>query len=55
MNKDPDGILYDTAVIFPAGSRWETTLPAPVYFDGGLAAKLEEIRAELAELIGSSG
>lgn len=50
MDKNPDGILYDTAVVFAPGTRWEATLPAPVYFDGGLAAVLPALRERLAAI-----
>jgi hypothetical protein len=29
-----DGILWDAVAVFPAGARWEQTLPAPTYLDG---------------------
>jgi hypothetical protein len=48
MDEAPDGILYDTIAVFPAGSRWETTLPAPVHFDGGVAAVLPRLPGWLA-------
>ncbi len=44
---DPDGVLYDTAVVFPRGARWTRTLPAPVFVDGGLAAALPALERTL--------
>lgn len=41
------GILYDTVVIFRPGVRWEETLPAPDFLDGGLAAVLDQVHVRL--------
>ena len=40
--------MYDTVAIFPAGSRWEKTLPAPEYLEVGLEAILPKVRDRLA-------
>ena len=34
------GILYDTVALFPPNARWEATLPAPSYLDGGISEVL---------------
>lgn len=47
MDKQDSGILYDTVALFAPGARWEATLPAPVYLDGGLAAVLDEVHRRL--------
>jgi len=44
----PDGIMYDTVAVFSPGARWEATLPAARYLEVGLAAKLGELREQLA-------
>lgn len=46
-----DGILYDTAVLFPPRARWEETLPAPVYVDGGLARVLPTLADRIEQLL----
>ena len=51
-NSVDSGIMYDTVAIFPAGSRWEATLPGPGYLDVGLEAILPQVREHLAKLIG---
>lgn len=43
----PTGILYDTIAIFPPGLRWEATLPAPDWLDGGVSAVLGDARVWL--------
>ena len=50
-NNVDSGIMYDTVVIFPAGARWEATLPAPEYLEVGLEAILPKVREHLAKLI----
>jgi hypothetical protein len=45
------GIVYDTVAIFPAGIRWDATLPAPEYLEVGLEAILPQVRDRLANLI----
>lgn len=50
----PDGIMYDTVAIFPPGSRWETTLPAPEYLEVGLEAILPDVHDRLAKIVGST-
>ncbi|HEY0477870.1 MAG TPA: hypothetical protein VGD37_10110 [Kofleriaceae bacterium] len=50
-NNVDSGIMYDTVAIFPAGARWETTLPAPEYLEVGLEAILPKVREHLANLI----
>lgn len=47
-NDDPDGIMYDTVVIFRPGARWGATLPPPDYLAVGLAASLPAVREQLA-------
>lgn len=47
MDKRPDGLIYDTAAVFPPGTRWDSTLPAPTYLGIGLEAHLDELRAQL--------
>jgi hypothetical protein len=49
-NSDPDGVMYDTLVVFAPGSRWETTLPVADYLEVGLEAKLDELRQRLERL-----
>jgi hypothetical protein len=46
-NSDPDGVIYDTLVVFAPGARWETTLPVSDYLEVGLEAKLDELRQRL--------
>lgn len=46
-NADPDGVMYDTLVVFAPGARWETTLPVADYLEVGLEAKLDELRQQL--------
>ncbi len=43
----PDGIMYDTLVVFAPGARWKTTLPVADYLEVGLEAKLGELRLQL--------
>jgi len=43
----PDGIMYDTLVVFGPGARWDATLPAADYLEVGIDAKLDELRAQL--------
>ena len=49
-DEQPGGILYDSAALFSPGDRWEATLPAPLYLDGGIAEVLPELRQKLATL-----
>lgn len=53
-NSVDSGIMYDTVAIFPAGARWETTLPEPEYLDVGLEAILPKVRDRLATSITQS-
>jgi hypothetical protein len=46
-NSDPDGVMYDTLVVFAPGARWDTTLPVADYLEVGLEAKLDELRQQL--------
>jgi hypothetical protein len=48
------GIMYDTVAIFPAGVRWEATLPAPEYLEVGLEAILPKVHDHLARLMTQS-
>ena len=50
-DNDPEGIMYDTVAIFPAGARWDGTLPAPVFLDVGLKAILPKLRGELERMM----
>jgi hypothetical protein len=43
----PDGILYDTILLYDEGTRWQGTLPAPTWLDGGLVAVLPALRERL--------
>ena len=49
-NSVDSGIMYDTVAIFPAGARWDETLPAPEYLEVGLEAILPQVREHLASL-----
>jgi hypothetical protein len=49
-NSDPDGIMYDTLVVFAPGARWATTLPVADYLEVGLEAKLDDLRGQLERL-----
>jgi hypothetical protein len=42
-----DGILYDTVLLYTDGARWQETLPAPAWLDGGLEAVLPTLRERL--------
>jgi hypothetical protein len=42
-----DGILYDTVVLYADGARWQETLPAPDWLDGGLEAVLPALAERL--------
>jgi hypothetical protein len=46
-DKRENGVLYDAVVLFAPGARWEQTLPAPAYLDGGVSAVLPETRRRL--------
>jgi len=54
-NDDPEGIMYDTVVIFGPGVRWGATLPPPDHLDIGLAASLPTVREQLAAFRPTSG
>ena len=45
------GIMYDTVAIFPAGARWDATLPAPGYLEVGLEAILLQVHERLASMV----
>jgi len=46
---DPDFIVWDAALMFPAGSHWESTLPPPSFSGGPVVDKLDAIRATLSD------
>jgi hypothetical protein len=50
-NSGPDGITYDTLVVFAPGARWEATLPVADYLEIGLEAKLDELRQQLERFV----
>ena len=47
--ESPDGVLYDTVVVFPPRDRWREGLPPPQRIIGGLEANLDALRDELAQ------
>lgn len=53
-NSVDSGIMYDTVAIFPAGARWEATLPAPEYLEVGLEAILPKVHDHLVRLMAPS-
>ena len=44
-----DFIVWDAAFVFPAGSRWGSTLPPPSFSGGPVVDELDAIRAALSE------
>ena len=42
-------IIWVVALTFPAGSRWESTLPPPSYYGGPVVQGVDAIRGALGE------
>ena len=42
-----DFVAWDVALVFPAGSRWEATLPAPSFYGGPIIDELDRLRAAI--------
>jgi hypothetical protein len=40
---DADGILWDLAVVYPAGALWDEQLPVAVVFDGVVVNVMDQI------------
>ena len=49
-----DNIPWDLVAVYPAGVRWDETLPAAAFIDGPVYAVKAEIAAALAELAKAS-
>lgn len=44
-----DFIVWDAAIVFPPGSRWDSTLPQPSFSGGPVVDNIDTIRAALSE------
>lgn len=40
-------VVWDTALVFPAGTRWDATVPQPSFYGGPVANETDAIRATL--------
>ena len=45
-----EGLLWDAVAVFPAGARWEQTLPAPAYLDGIVIEVMKDFEETLRRL-----
>lgn len=48
------GNLWDLAVLYPAGSQFPNTLPAPAFIDGPIADVAPELQQKLQRLVSAS-
>jgi len=44
---DPDGVMYDTMIMFRPGKRWEDTLPLADFMEPGIEARIDAAIEEL--------
>lgn len=49
-----EGIPWDLVAIYPAGARWDESLPAAAFIDGPVYAVKPEFAAALREQIGAA-
>jgi hypothetical protein len=49
LTRDDGFIVWDAALAFPVGSRWDSTLPQPLFYGGPVAQEVDSIRAALTE------
>jgi hypothetical protein len=47
--KDEDFIVWDAALVFPPGTRWETMLPRPSFYGGPVVRYIDTLRAALSD------
>ena len=45
--RNPAGVIWDTALVFAPGVRWEGDPPVPVYAGGNVVDVIEEVRKHL--------
>jgi len=45
---DDDTIVWDCVAIYPPGSRWEQSLPAPAFIDCPVVRAIEEVARRLS-------
>jgi hypothetical protein len=46
--KDEDFIVWDAALVFPPGTRWETMLPPPSFYAAPVVSYIDTLRAALS-------
>jgi hypothetical protein len=46
--EEDDFIVWDTALVFAPGARWEGELPRPIFYGQPLVHVLDELRGALA-------
>jgi hypothetical protein len=46
---EDDFIVWDVALVFPAGSRWEAALPPPSFYGGPVVREMDPLRAAMSD------